>query len=63
MITGAKEAKHWVKVQGNVWKTTLPNLLFGNFNPYSDVIHGDWFDAMGRTHHTGAVTQIAFTIR
>ncbi|MGA3100433.1 MAG: right-handed parallel beta-helix repeat-containing protein [Terracidiphilus sp.] len=26
-----------------------------SFNPYSDLIHGDWFNPMGRKHHTGAV--------
>lgn len=55
VITGAEEAKHWVRVSGDLWKTTLPNTFFGNFNPYSDQIHGDWFNPMGRVHHTGAV--------
>jgi alpha-L-arabinofuranosidase len=55
VITGSEEAKNWVKVQGDVWKTTLPNSFFGRFNPYSDLIHGDWFGAMGRQHHTGEV--------
>ena len=34
---------------------TLPNSFFGSFNPYSDLIHGDWFNPKGRKHHTGAV--------
>ena len=34
---------------------TLPNSFFGSFNPYSDLIHGDWFNPKGRQHHTGAV--------
>jgi alpha-N-arabinofuranosidase len=34
---------------------TLPNSLFGGFNPYSDLIRGDWFERKGRDHHTGAV--------
>ena len=25
----------------------MPNSLFGDFNPYSDLIHGDWFDPKG----------------
>ena len=54
-IKGSEVVKHWVKVQGDVWKTTLPNSFFGAFNPYSDLIHGDWFDPKGREHHTGAV--------
>ena len=41
--------------QEDVWKATLPNAFFGSFNPYSDLIHGDWFNPKGRPHHTGAV--------
>ena len=33
----------------------MPNKLFGGFNPYADLIHGDWFNPLGRRHHTGAV--------
>lgn len=54
-ISGAEVVKNWVRVHGDLWKTTLPNSFFGSFNPYSDLIHGDWFDAKGRPHHTGAV--------
>jgi alpha-N-arabinofuranosidase len=54
-IKGSEIVKGWSKVQGEVWKLTLPNTFFGGFNPYRDVIHGDWFDGKGRTHHTGAV--------
>ena len=55
VITGAEVAKHWARVSGDVWKTTLPNTFFAGFNPYSEVIHGDWFNPMGRAHHTGEV--------
>ena len=55
VITGSELLKNWVKVEGDVWKATIPNALFGGFNPYSDLIHGDWFGPMGRQHHTGAV--------
>ncbi len=54
-IKGSEVIKKWVKVQDDVWKVTLPNAFFRGFNPYSDSIHGDWFDPLGRTHHTGAV--------
>ncbi len=50
-----KSSHNWVKVQEDVWKATLPNSFFGSFNPYSDLIHGDWFNPKGRQHHTGAV--------
>ncbi len=54
-IKGSEVVKSWVKVQDDVWKVTLPNSFFGGFNPYSDLIHGDWFNRKGRDHHTGAV--------
>jgi hypothetical protein len=54
-IKGSEIVKSWVKVQGDVWKATLPNTLFGEFNPYRDLIRGDWFERKGRDHHTGAV--------
>ena len=54
-ISGAEVTGNWVRVQGDVWKTIFPNSFFGSFNPYSDLIHGDWFDAKERPHHTGAV--------
>ena len=44
-----------MKGQGDVWKVMFPNSFFDGFNPYSDLIHGDWFDPEGRMHHTGAV--------
>jgi alpha-L-arabinofuranosidase len=54
-ITGAEIIKGWTRLQNDVWTVKIPNAFFGYFNPYNDVIHGDWFDARGRVHHTGAV--------
>lgn len=54
-IKGSEIVKNWVKVQDDTWKATLPNSFFRQFNPYSDLIHGDWFNPKGREHHTGAV--------
>jgi alpha-N-arabinofuranosidase len=54
-IRGSEVVKNWVKVQDDVWKATIPNSFFGGFNPYSDLIRGDWFSPKGRQHHTGAV--------
>ena len=54
-IKGSEIVKNWVKVQDNVWEVTIPNTFFGSFNPYNDLIHGDWFKAKRRQHHTGAV--------
>ncbi len=54
-ISGAEAVSGWTPVQRDVWKVNVPNSMFGDFNPYNDVIHGDWFDPRGRVHHTGAV--------
>jgi len=55
VIKGSEVIKGWQKVQNDTWKVTIPNSSFGNFNPYSDLINGDWFNPKGRQHHTGAV--------
>jgi len=54
-IRGSEVIKGWKRTQGDVWEVTLPNSFFGSFNPYKDIIKGDWFHPRGRVHHTGAV--------
>lgn len=54
-IKGSEAVKNWENVEAEVWKMTLPNSFFGNFNPYTNLIRGDWFEPRGREHHTGAV--------
>ncbi|MHC5116875.1 MAG: DUF1565 domain-containing protein [Planctomycetota bacterium] len=55
IIKGSEPVKGWQKVQNDTWKVTVDNSLFGDFNPYRNLINGDWFWPMGREHHTGAV--------
>ena len=55
VIKGSEVIKGWRKVQNDTWKVAIRNSFFGDFNPYSDLIHGDWFNPKGRNHHTGAV--------
>ncbi len=55
VITGSEIANHWERVTNDTWRTTIPNSFFGQFNPYADLIHGDWFNPEGRRHHTGCV--------
>lgn len=55
IIKGSEVIKGWKHVRGDVWEVPLPNESFGDFNPFKDLIHGDWFRAKGRRHHTGAV--------
>lgn len=54
-IKGSEIIKNWEKFKGTVWKATIPNSLFGTYNPYKDRIRGDWFADNGRIHHTGEV--------
>jgi len=55
IIKGSEVIKGWQKLQNDTWKVAVPNSFFGDFNPYNDMIHGDWFNPKGREHHTGAV--------
>lgn len=54
VITGAEEVKNWKCVEGTVWKTSVSNSLFGECNPYTTLIFGDWFNS-AYTAHTGEV--------
>lgn len=54
-VKGSEVVKNWRLLQDDVWMVTLPNSFFGSFNPFSDLIRGDWFYPLGRQHHTGAV--------
>lgn len=55
VLKGSEVVTGWEKVQGDVWTVILPNSFFGDFNPFDDLICGDWFNGKGREHHTGAV--------
>ncbi|NOR76286.1 MAG: right-handed parallel beta-helix repeat-containing protein [Draconibacterium sp.] len=54
-IKGSEIIQNWEQFSGTVWKASIPNSLFGDYNPYKDLIHGDWFNDKGRIHHTGEV--------
>ena len=55
VIKGSEIADRWEKVENSVWMTKIPNSLFGDYNPYSDLVEGDWFNPEGIKHHTGEV--------
>lgn len=55
VIKGSELLTGWELVQGDIWKVDVPNRTFGDFNPFTDLITGDWFAPLGRPHHTGAV--------
>jgi len=47
IITGAESVNKWEKHSGNVWVTRIPNGLFGDYNPYTTQIKGDWYFSPG----------------
>ncbi len=55
VIKGSEVIREWKLFAPGVWKATVPNTLFGGYNPYKDLIAGDWFTDKGRPHHTGEV--------
>lgn len=55
IIKGSEVIKGWQKQTDGVWRVTIANSFFGDYNPYKDVIAGDWFIRKGRDHHTGEV--------
>ncbi len=54
VITGAEEVKNWEPYEGNVWVCRIANGIFGDYNPYTTYVYGDWYFA-GRSKHTGCV--------
>ena len=54
-IKGSEQISNWQKDKSGLWKVVLPNTFFGNYNPYTDLIYGDWFNDHGRKHSTGEV--------
>ena len=67
-ITGAELLTGWVKYKsssdgtengaendaGTVWTASVDNSIFGNYNPYTTYVYGDWYFA-GKSKHTGCV--------
>ena len=54
VITGAEPVKDWKKVSEHLYVTRIPNSTFGDYNPYTTYVYGDWFFAK-RDKHTGCV--------
>ena len=54
VITGAEVVKGWTNVEGNTYLARIPNSLFGNYNPYTTRVEGDWYIAH-YIAHTGEV--------
>lgn len=56
VIKGSERITGWERQEGNVWKVCLPNSMFGEYNPYTKEILGDWLVApREKPVHTGEV--------
>ena len=54
VITGAEQVKSWKHYKDNVWVCRIPNSFFGDYNPYTTIVYGDWYFATPNKH-TGCV--------
>ena len=54
VITGAELLTGWKKVKGTTWTARVNNGIFGSFNPYKEVVCGDWYFSP-IIRHTGSV--------
>jgi hypothetical protein len=42
VIKGSERVTGWERDTGTVWRATVPNALFGGFNPFAEEVEGDW---------------------
>ena len=49
-----RKLDNWEHLEGDVWTARVSNGLFGDYNPYTTLVSGDWFIA-SYTAHTGEV--------
>lgn len=54
VITGAEAVKNWKPYKGSTWVAKIENSIFGDYNPYTTEVYGDWYFAK-ETRHTGCV--------
>ncbi len=56
VIKGSEQITEWNDCGNGVWSTVVPNSLFGTYNPYVEVIDGDWLiTPLEPMLHTGQV--------
>jgi hypothetical protein len=54
-ISGAEVITEWSPLGGGLWKIELAREFFGGFNPYREIIWGDWFFDTDKGFHLGEV--------
>ena len=43
IIKGSEQITAWEQIEPCIWKSAIPNSLFGDFNPFKEKVEGDWF--------------------
>ena len=54
VITGADPIRNWTSEGNGVWTSRISNSIFGDFNPYTSLVSGDWFNGT-LTQHLGDI--------
>ena len=54
-IRGSEVVKDWKQDADGLWTVDVPNSLFGDYNPFAELVKGKWYKPLGRHHHTGCV--------
>ena len=57
VIKGSERVTGWEQEAGNVWRASVPNSLFGDWNPFAQEIAGDWLvePQPPRARHLGEI--------
>ncbi len=45
VIKGSEIVENWEHVEGTVWKKVVANSMFGDWNPFEEIMEGDWMQA------------------
>lgn len=43
IIKGSEVVTGWKRIEGTVWKAELPETMFHGYNPYRNIVEGDWY--------------------
>ncbi|WP_081668549.1 right-handed parallel beta-helix repeat-containing protein [Butyrivibrio sp. MC2013] len=52
VITGAEIVDHWERIEGGIWRASVPCSIFGERNPYTEYVKGDWYNS-SKVNHLG----------
>ena len=54
ILSGSERISKWTAVEHDVWKAVVPDSIFGDYNPYTTRMDGE-FLSFGQENHVGAV--------